>query len=58
MKKRFKLIFKCFLVLMIALYPYLMAIKLIRCAMGLTHIDWFDAVGIILYMFLLNGVIK
>jgi hypothetical protein len=58
MKKRLKSIFKCFLVLMIILYPYLMAIKLIRCAMGLTHIDWFDAIGIILYMFLMNGVIE
>lgn len=43
---------------MIILYPYLMSIKLIRCAMGLTHIDWFDAIGIILYMFLMNGVIE
>ena len=54
MKKRLK----CFFICMIILYPYLMSIKLIRCAIGLTHIDWFDAIGIILYMFLMNGVIE
>ena len=58
MKKRFQAISKCFFAFMMITFPYLTSIKLVRCAYGATSIDWFDAVGIILYMFLLNGAIK